>query len=91
MTSTPEKQVTPVWIRKRAGLTQRQASDHIGVRESTISEWERGISAPSVLLVPKIMEAYRCTAEEIVQAFNNLHQQNKQRQNAINEAISQAS
>jgi len=80
-----------VWIRKRARLTQRQASDYIGVRESTISEWERGISAPSVLLVPKIMAAYKCTAEEIVQAFDNLHQQSKQKELAIDEVIGQVS
>ncbi|WP_293134562.1 helix-turn-helix transcriptional regulator [Microcoleus sp. bin38.metabat.b11b12b14.051] len=81
MTDNEKKQgtpVTPVWIRKRSGLTQRQASDLIGVRESTISEWERGVSSPSVLLLPKIMNTYQCTADEVIKAFENLHKQKQQ-------------
>lgn len=73
MTQERKQPLTPVFLRRRVKLTQRQASDLIGVRESTISEWERGLSSPHVLLVPKIMQTYNCTADEVVQAFVELH------------------
>ncbi len=69
MTQERTQVVTPVLLRKRVELTQRQVSDLLGVRESTISEWERGISSPHLLLVPKIMQIYNCTADEVIQAF----------------------
>ncbi|MCC3405189.1 MAG: helix-turn-helix transcriptional regulator [Microcoleus sp. PH2017_10_PVI_O_A] len=72
MTHKEKQVVTPVLLRKRINLTQRQASDLLGVRESTISEWERGLSTPHLLLVPKIMEVYACSADEVVEAFVNL-------------------
>lgn len=75
MTQSSENQATPVELRKRANLTQRRASDLIGVRESTISDWERGLSAPSVLLVPIIAKTYGCSEEEVVGAFVRCHQQ----------------
>jgi len=75
MTHKEKQVVTPVLLRKRINLTQRQASDLLGVRESTISEWERGLSTPHLLLVPKIMEVYACSADEVIQAFVNLRLQ----------------
>jgi transcriptional regulator with XRE-family HTH domain len=72
MTHKEKQVVTPVLLRKRINLTQRQASDLLGVRESTISEWERGLSTPHLLLVPKIMEVYACSADEVIEAFVNL-------------------
>ncbi|MEG3861038.1 helix-turn-helix transcriptional regulator [Microcoleus sp. herbarium12] len=69
MTQERKQPLTPVFLRRRVKLTQRQASDLLGVRESTISEWERGISSPNLLLVPRIMQAYNCTADEVIQAF----------------------
>ncbi|MEG4579344.1 helix-turn-helix transcriptional regulator [Microcoleus sp. MON1_C5] len=73
MTQERKQPLTPVFLRRRVKLTQRQASDLLGVRESTISEWERGISSPHVLMVPKIMQIYNCTADEVIQAFVELH------------------
>ncbi len=72
MTQERKQVLTPVLLRKRVKLTQRQVSDLLGVRESTISEWERGISSPHLLLVPKIMQIYDCTADEVIHAFVTL-------------------
>jgi transcriptional regulator with XRE-family HTH domain len=72
MTQERKQALTPVFLRKRVNLTQRQVSDLLGVRESTISEWERGISSPHLLLVPRIMQIYNCTADEVIQAFVSL-------------------
>lgn len=72
MTQNEKNQLTPVWLRKRAKLTQRIASHLIGVTEKTLSEWERGVRSPNLSHAPKMMEVYNCTADELIQAFVNL-------------------
>ena len=87
MTHDEKQVVTPVLLRKRINLTQRQASDLLGVRESTISEWERGLSTPHLLLVPKIMEVYACSADEVIQAFVSLRAQSNKRSQKTNALV----
>jgi transcriptional regulator with XRE-family HTH domain len=81
-------QLTPVQIRKRLKMTQRQASELLGVRPQTISEWERGVSMPSVLMLPKIIEVYQCTADEVIIAFRNIHLMRQQAQSSVDDALS---
>lgn len=40
--------------RKRAGLTQEQLAEKLGVSNKTVSKWETGRSYPDLLLVPAI-------------------------------------
>ena len=75
-------------VRKRLNLTQRQASYLLGVREQTVSEWERGISIPNVLMLPKITEVYQCSADEIIQAFQNVYRRRQEAVSAVDHAIS---
>jgi transcriptional regulator with XRE-family HTH domain len=77
-------------IRKRLKLTQRQASQLLGVRPQTVSEWERGISMPSVLMLPKIIEVYQCTADEVIIAFRNIHHLRQESKSAVDTAFSNA-
>ncbi len=66
--------LTPVWIRKRANKTQRQIAVELGITESVISKWERGITVPSPSLtdIPKYCQAYDCSLEELIEAFSNI-------------------
>ena len=43
--------------RKAAGLTQRQLSDKIGATNTTISNWEKGLSRPDADMIQKLCEA----------------------------------
>lgn len=81
-------QLTPVQIRKRLKMTQRQASALLGVRPQTVSEWERGVSMPSVLMLPRIVEVYQCTADEVIIAFRNIHRMRQQAESAIDDVLS---
>lgn len=58
-------------LRKRTGLTQRQVAQALDVRESTVSEWERGISVPHLPLrkVRRMLKIYQCDLDELVEAF----------------------
>ena len=48
-------------LRNKAGLTQRQAANRIGVSVSTVGMWEIGATSPRAGLFPKIAEIYGCT------------------------------
>ncbi len=74
VTQNQEGQLTPALLRKRANKTQRQIAVELGITESVISKWERGITVPSPSLTdtPKYCQAYDCSLEELIEAFTNL-------------------
>lgn len=74
MSQDQRSQPTPVNLRKRTGLTQRQIARALDVRESTVSEWERGISVPHLPLskVRQMLEVYQCSLDELIEAFESI-------------------
>lgn len=42
--------------RKAAGLTQRQLADRLGVSNTSISNWEKGLSRPDADMIQKMCE-----------------------------------
>lgn len=70
---TENQPLTPMSLRKRVKLTQRQVAQALDVRESTISQWERGQSAPHLLpsKTKKLLEIYQCTIDELIEAFES--------------------
>ena len=70
MTLATEKQVTPVKLRKSLGLTQKQAAALLGVRESTLSNWETG-KVPHVppSTIKRMMELYKCDIDTLIEVF----------------------
>ena len=72
MTNPTERQLlTPMTLRAKNNLTQRQVAQAIDVRESTVSAWERGNTIPHLppSKVKRLMEIYQCSLEELIQAF----------------------
>ena len=43
--------------RKAAGLTQRQLADRLGVSNTSISNWEKGLSRPDADMIQKLCES----------------------------------
>lgn len=64
-------------LRERVGLTQRQVSVALDKRQSTISDWERGVSSPRLTLkeVREILSLYNCTLDELIEAFESVEVQ----------------
>ena len=52
--------------RKRAGLTQKQVGDHIGISSQAVSKWENGQSEPDIETLYKLAELYNVTVDELV-------------------------
>jgi transcriptional regulator with XRE-family HTH domain len=71
MTSKGDNQLTPMKLRERVKLTQRQIAQALDVRQGTVSDWERGISVPrlSPSKLKKMMEIYDCSVDELIEAF----------------------
>lgn len=47
-------------------LTQKKAADLIGVNVSTLSKWEKGKSYPTNKRIPKILEVYGVSYDELI-------------------------
>lgn len=56
-------------LRRRAGLTQRQAAKLVGTTPAHLSQWESGDIRPRENKVPKFVAVYGCTADEVVEAI----------------------
>ena len=52
-------------LRINAGLDQKTASERIGVRPETLSNWERGKSFPNAKQISKIEKLYNTTYADI--------------------------
>lgn len=50
--------------------SQRIVAEALGVQESSVSKWERGISKPRADKLPAIAKLYGCTIEELLNDEN---------------------
>jgi transcriptional regulator with XRE-family HTH domain len=66
-----EEPITFAYLRKRAGLTQRQIAIAMDVTVGTISQWENGGQRPRLFpeQFQKLLQILKCTLEEFVEAF----------------------
>lgn len=56
-------------LRQRAGLTQEAAAVRLYVERSTVAQWERGASRPSVDRLQPLARLYQVTTEQIIDAI----------------------
>ena len=62
---------SPMFLRKRTGLTQVQLAAKIGRSPSTVAKWEARDMIPRLtpLEMKRLCQAYGCTFDELVDAF----------------------
>jgi DNA-binding XRE family transcriptional regulator len=51
--------------RRRAGLTQRDVGERLGVSCQAVSKWEQGRSCPDVMLLPDIAHLFGVTIDAL--------------------------
>lgn len=56
-------------FREEAGLTQVEASEHLGVTNTTISNWETGRKLPSTQNLDRICHVYRIPTSYLNHVF----------------------
>jgi DNA-binding XRE family transcriptional regulator len=61
-------ELTLTKLRQRAGLTQQELADAIGVTQKTSSIWEKGSVEPKVTFeqTKQLMELLNCTLDELI-------------------------
>lgn len=52
--------------RKKAGMTQEEVANALGVTPATVSMWETGRMQPRANMLPKIASLYGCTIEHLM-------------------------
>lgn len=52
--------------RQKRNLTQAQLADMLNITPQAVSRWEMGVSYPDIAMLPKISEALRVTADELL-------------------------
>lgn len=53
------------YYRRRAGMTQEQLADSIGVTRGAVGMWEIGKCWPSAALLPQIADLLLCSIDEL--------------------------
>lgn len=51
--------------RGKAGLTQKETANKLGVHQTSVHFWESGKTAPRVAHLMKLMELYGCTIDDL--------------------------
>lgn len=51
--------------RRKAGFTQVQVAEALGVDQCTVSFWENGNSYPRAKLLPEIAKLFNCKIEDL--------------------------
>lgn len=57
--------------RERAGMTQLELADMLGVKQGTVSNWESGDRKPDIFMLKKISTILNCTTDELLTINNN--------------------
>ncbi|MBG1262891.1 helix-turn-helix transcriptional regulator [Nostoc sp. BAE] len=57
-------------LREKAGLRTVDVASKLGIAESTVRNWDIGRHTPRLPIedIPKFLEVYKCTLEEVVEA-----------------------
>jgi transcriptional regulator with XRE-family HTH domain len=57
--------------RANANLTQKQVAEKLCVSNKTVCNWEKGISFPDAMQIPKICDLYKVSYDDIIFLPNN--------------------
>ena len=55
-------------LRREKGMTQKELADMLNITDKAVSKWERNISCPDTLTIPKLAEIFGVSIEELMNA-----------------------
>ena len=53
-------------LRKENKMTQRQLADKLGIMDTSVSKWERGVNAPDIAYLIELSKIFHVTVQEIL-------------------------
>lgn len=60
--------------RRKAGLTQQQVADRLGVSYQAVSKWETGVACPNVELLPDLAALLGVTTDELLAGHEKMEE-----------------
>ena len=58
--------------RRRAGLTQQELADRLGIWQSGVSTWERGLCVPQITSVARLAQALEIEPSDLLRGTEGL-------------------
>lgn len=52
--------------RVKAGITQAELAEGVGVSDASVCQWETGKTVPRTVLLPKIASVLGCTVNDLI-------------------------
>lgn len=53
-------------FRKRAGITQEELAQLLGVSRPAVAQWERGINNPRADMLIKLANLFKCSIDDLL-------------------------
>ncbi|MEM9450539.1 MAG: helix-turn-helix transcriptional regulator [Cyanobacteria bacterium P01_E01_bin.6] len=68
-----EIKITMQVLRANAGLTAQQVAQELGVAESSVRNWDKGRTEPTLRLeqIKQLTQLYGCTLDDLIDAVKN--------------------
>ena len=60
-------------LRKKAGYTQKELADRIGISDKAVSKWERGLSLPAISYIRKLSILLGTDADSLLSGSTVYH------------------
>ncbi|MCI5500028.1 MAG: helix-turn-helix transcriptional regulator [Clostridiales bacterium] len=57
--------------RTKAGFSQAEVAERIGISDAAVSMWETGKTNPRASILPELARLYGCTVDELLSPENN--------------------
>ena len=57
-------------LRFKAGLTQEQLAERLGIGPQSVSKWETGVSMPDITALPLLAETFGVTIDDLFDLTN---------------------
>ena len=53
-------------FREKKNITQAQIADRLGITQGAVSQWESGVTNPSISMISGLAEILDCTVDELL-------------------------
>jgi transcriptional regulator with XRE-family HTH domain len=70
-------------MRERIGMSQKAFADRIGAKNTTVSNWEKGLTRPDVDTLVSICAALECSSDELLDVRLSPEDMNEQERRVI--------
>ena len=53
-------------LRVKAGMSQQELANELNITQGAVSQWEKGVTAPSIDKLPELAKILNCSIDELL-------------------------